>query len=152
MTSSYTVNFAKWDYSMRYPVPEDKDEEPAEEDGAPAKPQVEKSREFKWDMDAKGSLTAHIIPKVTFGIVFDSSAISNAALDLEVDAYTRLYAEAKVGSNEPFQYCYGVDAGAVLFGNVEAPKLFQRDYSRFCPIDRFERAIFEKECYSPTNP
>lgn len=151
MTSSYSVNFAKWDYSMRYPVPDSKVDKPVEEDKL-SEPKVEKSKQFNWDMDASGSLTAHIIPKVTFGIVFDSSAISNAALDLGVDAYTRLYAEARVGANQPLEYCYGVDAGAQLFGQVQAPKLFQVDYSRYYSIAGFERAIFERECHGPEHP
>ena len=151
MSSSYTVNFAKWDYSMRYPIPDNHEDAPTKEANY-ADPKVEKEKNFKWDMDAKGSLTAHVIPKVTFGIVFDSSAISNAALDLGVDAYTRLYADAKVGSNQPLEYCYGVDAGATLFGNVEAPKLFHNDYSRYYPLYNFERAIWPRECHGSENP
>lgn len=81
------------------------------------------------------------IPKVTFGIVFDNSAISNAAvstllvvtfffeillltnhkLDLGVDAYARLAGTSTVGSNQNFKYCYEADAGATLFASVQAP-------------------------------
>jgi chitinase len=36
----------------------------------------------------------------------------------------KLYADAKVGSQTNFVYCYGADGGAELFGNVEAPTVF----------------------------
>jgi chitinase len=131
LTSSYKVNFAKWDYSMRYPVPQGEQEGP-EKMSDYSEPQVEKSADpFQWDLDAKGQLTVHIIPKVTFGIVFDNSAISNAAMDIGVDAYTRLYADLKVGLNEPLVYCYGVDGGASLFASIEAPTLFKTDLNRY---------------------
>lgn len=81
------------------------------------------------------------IPKVTFGIVFDNSAISNAAvsailqipshltatlltyekLDLGVDSYARLAGMSTVGSDQAFKYCYEADAGATLFASVQAP-------------------------------
>jgi chitinase len=86
------------------------------------------------------ALTGFSIPKVTFGIVFDNSAISNAAvntflvvtsieialltdhkLDLGVDAYARLAGTSTVGSNQNFKYCYEADAGATLFASVQAP-------------------------------
>jgi chitinase len=70
-----------------------------------SEPSVDKSADpFQWDLDAKGQLTVHLIPKVIFGIVFDNSAISNAALDLGVYAYTWLYADLKVGGNQPLVY------------------------------------------------
>jgi len=46
-------------------------------------------------------------------------------MDIGVDAYTRLYADAKVGSQQDFVYCYGADGGATLFANVEAPYVAQ---------------------------
>lgn len=132
---------------MRYPVPSGKKDGPEEMSGPPKEPKVEKSHQpFKWDMDAKGSLTAHVIPKVTFGIVFDSSAISNAALDLGVDSFTRLYADAKVGSDQKLVYCYGMDGGATLFGNIEAPKLFNTDLSRYYPLLHKQYDIVPREC------
>jgi len=41
-----------------------------------------------------------------------------------------LYANTKVGSNQPFIYCYGMDAGAELFGNIEAPTVFKTKWSK----------------------
>ncbi|KAF2733512.1 hypothetical protein EJ04DRAFT_468282 [Polyplosphaeria fusca] len=146
MTSSYTVNFAKWDYSMRYPVPKDETDKPAKM-GDYKTPTVDHTGDpFKWDLDANGQLTAHITPKVTLGIVFDSSAISNAALDLGVDSYTRLYADLKVGHNQPLVYCYGMDGGATLFANIEAPKLFNTELSRYYPIWPYTYDILPKKC------
>lgn len=119
---------------MRYPVPKGVTDEP-EKMSDYSKPSVKKTASpFQWDLDAKGQLTVHLIPKVTFGVVFDNSAIPNAALDLGVDAYTRLYADLKVGLNQPLVYCYGVDGGATLFANIEAPKPFNTDLSRRYPL------------------
>jgi chitinase len=55
-------------------------------------------------------------------------------LDLGVDSYAQLYADTKVGSNQPFVYCYGMDAGAELFGNIEAPTVFKTKWSRHCTL------------------
>jgi chitinase len=146
LTSSYTVNFAKWDYSMRYPVPSGQTDAP-EKMGDYEEPKVDKSQEpFEWDLDASGQLTAHIIPKVTFGIVFDSSAISNAAMDLGVDAYTRLYADLKAGQDTSLVYCYGMDGGATLFANIEAPKLFNTELSRYYPLFPYTFDILPRKC------
>jgi chitinase len=146
LTSSYTVNFAKWDYSMRYPVPIGQNDAP-EKMGDYEEPRIDKTQEpFEWDLDASGQLTAHIIPKVTFGIVFDSSAISNAAMDLGVDAYTRLYADLKAGQDTPLVYCYGMDGGATLFANIEAPKLFNTDLSRYYLLFPYTYDIIPRKC------
>lgn len=131
LKADYAVKFAKWNYSMRFPVPSGVDDTPKSEDKM-TEPKVNNtntdpttsSDSGSWEVDAYGQLVAHITPQVTFGIVFDSSKISNAALDLGVDAYTRLYAEAKVGSKQDSVYCYGADGGAELFANVEAPTIF----------------------------
>ncbi|ORY01574.1 hypothetical protein BCR34DRAFT_592200 [Clohesyomyces aquaticus] len=130
----FRVNFANWDYAKRYPVPSGKKagpEEMGDHDEATVDTQ---SDPFNWDLDAEGQPTAHIIPKVTFGIVFDSSAISNAALGVGVDAYTRLYADLNVGQNKPLVYCYGMHGGAKLFANVEAPTIFGKDFSQEYPL------------------
>jgi chitinase len=77
--SEYAINFANWDYSVRYPKPSGESDEPLSMADM-KEPQVNKTTDpFSWSLDANGQITAHIIPKVTFGIVFDSSAISNAA-------------------------------------------------------------------------
>jgi chitinase len=41
-----------------------------------------------------------------------------------------MYASTKVGTNQPFVYCYGMDAGAELFGNIEAPAVFGTKWSK----------------------
>lgn len=107
---------------MRYPLPDGEDGDPEKEIDKLDEPTTENSHEpFKWDLDAKGELTAHITPQVEFGIKFDSEALANAALNLGVDSYTRIYADAHVGSDSDFRYCYGMDGGSTLFAKVEAP-------------------------------
>ncbi|OAK93414.1 hypothetical protein IQ06DRAFT_236443, partial [Phaeosphaeriaceae sp. SRC1lsM3a] len=128
MKADYGVNLANWDYSMRFPPPAGEDDKPRSESDM-SNPKVNETNSHpeidedggSWQVDANGQLVAHMSPMVTFGVVFDSSKISNAALDLGVDAYTRIYANAKVGSTQDFVYCYGADGGATLFANVEAP-------------------------------
>ncbi|ORY09385.1 hypothetical protein BCR34DRAFT_602899 [Clohesyomyces aquaticus] len=85
-------------------------------------------------------------PIFTFGIVFNRSAITNAALDLGVDAYTRLYADAKVGSQQNFVYCYGADGGTTLFVNIEVPSMFGLSLSRYYPLKPDTFSVIEKTC------
>ncbi|RYN58904.1 hypothetical protein AA0114_g1804 [Alternaria tenuissima] len=146
INATYEMEMPGWDYSMRYPIPDGEDDKPDEET---TKKDVSGSGvhdQFTWDLDASGKVTAHIIPKVTFGIVFDSSAISNAALDLGVDSYAQLYANTKVGSNQPFIYCYGMDAGAELFGNIEAPTVFKTRWSKHYSLWSDEYAVIPRYC------
>ncbi|ORY04392.1 hypothetical protein BCR34DRAFT_572769 [Clohesyomyces aquaticus] len=151
MKADYGVNLANWDYSMRFPVPEGESLDPKKEADI-SEPKVNKTNDDPyceggcWEVDAKGQLVAHITPKVTFGIVFDSSRISNAALDLGVDAYTRLYADAKVGSSQDFVYCYGADAGATLFASVEAPTVFKIPLSRYWSLWSKTFDVVPKKC------
>ncbi|KAJ6287495.1 hypothetical protein J3E71DRAFT_358329 [Bipolaris maydis] len=146
INATYEMKFPGWDYSMRYPIADGEDDKPDEET---PKKDVSGSGvhdKFTWDLDASGKVTAHIIPKVTFGIVFDSSAISNAALDLGIDSYAQLYADTKVGSNQPFIYCYGMDAGAELFGNIEAPTVFKTRWSKHYTLWNDEYAVIPRYC------
>jgi chitinase len=65
---------------VRYPKPSGESDEPMSMADM-KEPQVNKKTDpFSWSLDAYGQITTHIIPKVTFGIVFDSAAISNAAV------------------------------------------------------------------------
>ena len=84
INATYEMEMPGWDYSMRYPIPDGEDDKPDEET---TKKDVSGSGvhdQFTWDLDASGKVTVHIIPKVTFGIVFHSSAISNAAVSISV--------------------------------------------------------------------
>jgi chitinase len=65
MKADYGVNFAKWDYSMRYPLPQGADPEPNKE-GDFTTPKVNTTNEKPeceggcWQVDAKGQLVAHM--------------------------------------------------------------------------------------------
>lgn len=138
---------------MRFPVSSEVDDTPKSEDTM-TEPKVNNTNTDpttssdggSWEVDANGQLVAHTIPHVTFGIVFDSSKISNAALDLGVDAYTRLYADTKVDSKQDFVYCYGADGGAELFANVEAPTIFSSPYRKHWPLWSKLFVVIEKTC------
>lgn len=130
---------------MRYPVPPNEDDKPkAEED--PVTPKIpEPQRSFAWDMNAQGQITAHIIPKVTFGIVFDSSKISNGALDIGIDTHVQLYANAKAGTGQSLVACYGANGGTELFGNVEAPTVFGKALSKYYELKKWGSVSLMRE-------
>ncbi|KAF5852879.1 hypothetical protein GGP41_008338 [Bipolaris sorokiniana] len=146
LNTKYAVNFGNWDYAMRYPTPQGESDTPTKT-GDLKEPQISNSTDpFSWTLDANGQITAHIIPKVTFGIVFDNSAISNAALDLGVDAYARLAGTSTVGSNQNFKYCYEADAGATLFASVQAPTIFGQSLSRYYALWADTYPIITRKC------
>jgi chitinase len=65
---------------VRYPTPSGESDKPLSMADM-KEPQVNnKTDPFSWSLDASGQITAHIIPKVTLGIVFDSAALANAAV------------------------------------------------------------------------
>lgn len=106
MKADYGVNLANWDYSMRFPPPAGEDDKPRSESDM-SNPKVNETNSHpeidedggSWQVDANGQLVAHMSvflililaananplsskPMVTFGVVFDSSKISNAAVSL----------------------------------------------------------------------
>lgn len=87
----------------------------------------------------------HSIPKVTFGIVFDSSKVSNAALDLGVDSQVTISANAAVGSTTNFYYCIGATGKTKLFGNIDAPTVFGYPLSRYYALyDKGPYEVYKK--------
>lgn len=52
-------------------------------------------------------------------------------LNLGADVYARAYASAHVSNNDPAQFCFGLDGGALLFAEVQAPVLFGIDLNRY---------------------
>jgi chitinase len=65
MKADYGVNFAKWDYSMRYPIPDGEDDKP-DKGGDFSEPKVNNTNKDptseggSWEVDAKGQLVAHM--------------------------------------------------------------------------------------------
>lgn len=58
--ADYSVSFAKWDYSMRYPVPSGEKDDP-ESEGDYEDPKTKSNHEpFQWHVDANGQLVAHL--------------------------------------------------------------------------------------------
>ncbi|KAH6671469.1 hypothetical protein B0J14DRAFT_565139 [Halenospora varia] len=135
--TTYTVDLAKWDFSQRYPAPSG---------GVPTKEEDKPTEPFSWDLDVNGEIVTHIIPKVTLSVVFDSSKVANAAIDLGVDAYARVYGTTKVGSKQDFVYYYGVDGGATLYAEVEAPTPFGVSLRNYYPLIPRKFTIIPKTC------
>ena len=140
---------------MRFPVPSGVDDKPKPEDTT-TEPKVKKKTQTptpqllltavhgkSMQTDSSSRIST---PQAIFGIVFDNPKISNAALDLGADAYTRLYAEAKVGSEQDFVYCYGADSIAELFANVEAPTIFSSPHRKHWPLCHKPVVFIEKTC------
>lgn len=58
--ADYSVSFAKWDYSLRYPVPSGEKGDP-EPEGDYDEPQAKKNNDpFQWHVDANGQIVAHM--------------------------------------------------------------------------------------------
>ncbi|KAH7304437.1 hypothetical protein B0I35DRAFT_495191, partial [Stachybotrys elegans] len=127
---------AEWDYSQRYPALADEFDDPTNID--PNKPKFSTSDNngsgpmtFSWEVNADGIIQLHLIPMVTFGVVFDPSLeLPSAAFDLGVDTYMRVHGQASVGSGQAFTYCIGAEAGYDTFARVTAPSLFGYDLNR----------------------
>ncbi|OAL43395.1 hypothetical protein IQ07DRAFT_593170 [Pyrenochaeta sp. DS3sAY3a] len=147
LNATYEVGYPNFDYSMRYPIPDGEKDEPNAEE-TPAEPLIPTPEtQFGWDMRVDGQVTARVIPKVTFGIVFDSSAVANGALDIGVNTHVQLYADARVGSTQKFEACYGANGGTKLFANVEAPTVFGQPLSRYYTLKEWNPyVVFKKRC------
>jgi chitinase len=78
---------------------------------------------FDFSVSAKGDITAHLKPTFSFGIKFeDTWKVDPCQIQLVVDGYVRLYAEAQISSKDPdCPFTYGVDVGADLYAHVDAP-------------------------------
>lgn len=134
------VNVASWDYSQRYPAP--KGDEDFEEPGSKA-PEKPKFGTTDWQVTATGMLAFHLIPMVTFGVVFDPKfKVPSAAFDLGVDTYARVHGFATIGQTQDFTYCVGAEAGYDVFARVTAPKLFKMNLNRQWSLISDERSIF----------
>jgi hypothetical protein len=66
----------------------------------------------------------HVIPQVTFGIVFDNKNIPNSAIDFGVDCYATMHGSLGSSTEEAWNYCYGVKGGVDVFARVTAPTVF----------------------------
>ncbi|KAL8366129.1 hypothetical protein RB595_004752 [Gaeumannomyces hyphopodioides] len=121
---------AKWDYSQRFPAP-DNNYRVTEKEKSPEKPSFGVSDEdggnvkFNWEVRADGVVELHLTPMVTFGVVFDPQHnLPSAAVDLAVDTYLRVHGQASISSGQSFRYCIGAEVGYDGFARITAPKLF----------------------------
>ncbi|KAI8944631.1 carbohydrate-binding module family 18 [Xylaria longipes] len=126
------LDVASWDYTQRYPFEGNDNylDTPKKMDGndevgsssghGPGKPV------FFYDIGVEGSVTAHVIPTMTFGITFNPSyTVPNAAIELGVDSWARVYGSSASSSDVAYQYCYGAKMGYEVFARLDAPNLFR---------------------------
>jgi chitinase len=116
-----TVNIAQWDIRQTYPTAnndwEPQSRKTPNRDGT----QELFSPEFSYGVQATGSIEAHVMPIVSFGIEFGSKLSSaTATINLVADGRITFNAQATVGSTTSF--CYGIDAGAQLYATIQAPE------------------------------
>ena len=83
---------------------------------------------FDWSVSAHGEISLHLKPTVTFGIVFDDRwKVPRCSVDLILDGYVIVYADAAISSGQGAQPCpftYGVDGGFDLYAQLTAPETF----------------------------
>lgn len=129
------VDIAKWEIQQTYP---DQDAE------AGPKALSDPSRDgtgsfnglsqptFDYSVTASGQMTAHLKPTFESGIVFDKMwNVGDAKVDVVADGWVRLMAAAGVSSQGNCPFTYGIDVGADLYANVEAPAAFGWKPTRF---------------------
>lgn len=76
---------------------------------------------------ANGELTMHLKPTVTFGIVFDARwKVPDCSVNLVLDGYVTFHAlaAASLNGDNSCLFSYGIDAGANVFAQLNAPDLF----------------------------
>ncbi|KAM7209977.1 glycoside hydrolase [Rhypophila decipiens] len=139
-TARVDVEVESWDYSQRYPAPSGNDFDDNPPDKPTTKPRIAKT---DWQLTATGLLAFHLIPMVTFGVVFDPKwGIPSAAFYLGVDTYARFHGFATIGKTTDFTYCVGAEAGYDVFARVTAPTLFKVNLNRQWSLLSDERSIF----------
>ncbi|KAG0153703.1 hypothetical protein PDIDSM_2358 [Penicillium digitatum] len=88
-------------------------------------------------VSAVGELALHLKPKVTFGIVFDDRwDVPDCSVDLVLDGYVIFHAEASLStdSDSSCPSAYGIDAGANVYGLLNAPSLYKWGGTMQVPI------------------
>ncbi|OTA92708.1 glycoside hydrolase family 18 protein [Hypoxylon sp. CO27-5] len=112
------VKVASWDTRITFPDqgsdynPKNlKDPDPTTQSGKPT---------FDWSVEANGQITAHVKPLVSFGITWGAvfNKVPNCEVDLVVDGYATVYLKA---STKTSSVCYGVNTGANLYAQLDAP-------------------------------
>ncbi|KAL3439807.1 hypothetical protein BJX65DRAFT_68290 [Aspergillus insuetus] len=119
------VKLGTWEVQQTYPVPSD-DYNPgleSNEDSNFAQPQAP---EVEWSVGVSGYLTAHVRPKISFGIKWHEPffSIKPTTVSLVADGFVTFHAEAETGSSGT-SACIGVDAGTSIYAEVRAPDTIQ---------------------------
>ncbi|TFK66092.1 hypothetical protein BDN72DRAFT_162975 [Pluteus cervinus] len=121
------VNIVNWDTQQTYPQANAEFEPQALEDPDRDGTQVLGTPSFDYSVSARGQVTAHLLPTITFGIDFDPRwNVPSAKVDLVADGWLRLMASAEFTNNPATcPFTYSVDAGADLYAQLTVPDLFK---------------------------
>jgi chitinase len=115
------VNIAQWDIRQTYPTANNDWEPQSKKNPNRDGTQELYAPEFSYGVQAIGSIEAHVMPIVSFGIEFGSKLSSaTATINLIADGHVTFSANAQGGSSTLF--CYGIDAGADLYATIQAPQ------------------------------
>ncbi|KAL4984435.1 hypothetical protein BDW68DRAFT_193691 [Aspergillus falconensis] len=130
------VNIVSWDIQQTYPqtnqYPMSALDSP-NYDGT----QTLKSPSVDASVSAVGELALHLKPKVTFGIVFDDRwDVPDCSVDLVLDGFVIFHAEAGLSteSSNSCPFSYGIDAGANVYGQLNAPSFYNWGGTKQVPI------------------
>ncbi|KAI0445107.1 carbohydrate-binding module family 18 [Xylaria telfairii] len=113
------VKVASWDTQLSFPDqgsdynPKNlEDPEPATQPGKTT---------FDWSVEARGQITAWVKPGVSFGITWGTvfNKLPNCLVALVVSGHTTVYLKASTTTSS---VCYGVNTGAGLYVQLEAPE------------------------------
>ncbi|KAG4435143.1 hypothetical protein IFR05_009375 [Cadophora sp. M221] len=144
------VKLIDWDVRQTFPVANNEWE--PESDKTPNRDGTQQLRDptFEYNVAVDGFITAHVKPTITFGVEWSKTLfdIPNAAVNLVADGYVTFYGQANTGSSGS-SLCYGVQAGADLYANVDAPDLYGWKLS----VDRYQIArVNPIDVYGPECP
>jgi chitinase len=132
------VEIASWDFRQTYPQQTSEfDPESLHDPQRDFDIQGLKQPTFNFSVVAKGQVTAHLRPTLSFGIEFEKNwDIPKCTAELVAHGWVRARAQANIlgedASTCPFMY--GVDAGAVLTARANVPPQFKWNVR---PIDFF---------------
>jgi chitinase len=123
-----SVDIANWDTLMTFP-----DQSPEYNPHNLADPSAQTNPyepKIDWSVKANGQITAHVKPKLSFGITWGSAfQVGDCSVDLVADGSVTAYIKAEA-SNNGAKLCYGVTAQASLQVELNAPSQFNWVLSR----------------------
>ncbi|KAI1397459.1 hypothetical protein F4819DRAFT_503329 [Hypoxylon fuscum] len=150
----YEVEVLKWDYTQRYPNPNNDvlsgltdNTDPPDNPGT--QPAPDRDSPFRADIGVSGDLTVKVTPLVEFGIRWDPKfSVTDTIISLQLDNYATLYGSAGVGTDTAANVCYGANAGTELFAQLQGPTIFGVNPNRRWSFYENNVQIITEKCYT----